>query len=180
MILPFPFLFFLGSLESLEELYLNDNQFLQHIPFELALCRKLGLMSVEGCPLSSVPVEYAEAGPSGVMRFLRTQGPYRRWNQVIGPAVYSQLCVHQLHILCLAFALNFSIPSLNLLQLCWTSFHLFVLHYAWFFFFFFQHSEVFYSFTSVRAQIDAYQALQSWLTTQSSHDGAMSSIKPWS
>ena len=41
----------IGSLENLESLYINDNPNLQALPFELALCSKLEIMSIENCPL---------------------------------------------------------------------------------------------------------------------------------
>ena len=66
----------LGNLQSLEELYLNDNP-LQVLPFELALCTKLALMSVEDCPLTQIPPLAVEGGPSTIMQYLRVQGPYR-------------------------------------------------------------------------------------------------------
>ena len=37
------------------------------LPFELALCRKLSLMSIDGCPLGAMPVQVVEGGPSGVI-----------------------------------------------------------------------------------------------------------------
>ena len=60
-------LFFTGTLESLEELYLNDNPNLQMLPFELALCRKLALMSIEGCPLGRLPPQVVDGGPSAII-----------------------------------------------------------------------------------------------------------------
>lgn len=65
-----------GRLECLEELYLNDNP-LQELPFELALCIKLQLMSVEGCPLGMIPQAAVEGGPSTIMQYLKVHGPYR-------------------------------------------------------------------------------------------------------
>lgn len=65
-----------GNLQNLEELYLNDNP-LQVLPFELALCTKLALMSVEDCPLPQIPPICVEGGPSAIMQYLRVQGPYR-------------------------------------------------------------------------------------------------------
>ena len=56
-----------GTLESLEELYLNDNPCLQMLPFELALCRRLSLMSIDGCPLGAMPPQVVDGGPSGII-----------------------------------------------------------------------------------------------------------------
>jgi len=63
-------------LANLKELYLNNNP-LQALPFELALCTKLALMSVEGCPLNEIPTLAVQGGPSMIMQYLRVQGPYR-------------------------------------------------------------------------------------------------------
>ena len=57
-----------GTLENLEELYLNDNPNLQSLPYELALCRSLALMSVEGCPLSRLPLHVVDGGPSAIIQ----------------------------------------------------------------------------------------------------------------
>lgn len=70
----------IGSLSKLEELYMNDNGDLQALPFELALCQNLQLMSVEGCPLSRMPAQAVEGGPSTIMQYLRFHGPYRHMN----------------------------------------------------------------------------------------------------
>jgi len=67
----------IGSLESLESLYVNDNPNLHALPFELALCSNLQIMSIENCPLSQIPVEIVSGGPSLVIQFLKMQGPYR-------------------------------------------------------------------------------------------------------
>lgn len=66
-----------GSLESLESLYLNDNMNLQTLPFELALCANLQIMSIENCPLSEIPPEIVTGGPSFVIQFLKMRGPFR-------------------------------------------------------------------------------------------------------
>jgi len=58
----------IGSLENLEELYINDNPNLQNLPYELALCKKLALMSVEGCPLGRLPLHVVEGGPSAIIQ----------------------------------------------------------------------------------------------------------------
>jgi len=58
----------IGSLENLEELYINDNPNLQNLPYELALCKKLALMSVEGCPLGRLPLHAVEGGPSAIIQ----------------------------------------------------------------------------------------------------------------
>ena len=57
-------------MESLEQLYLNDNDNLQVLPYELALCSSLQIMSIENCPLSSFPVEVVAGGPSLVIQVL--------------------------------------------------------------------------------------------------------------
>ena len=77
--LSFPpsFLSILGTLENLEELYLNDNPNLHSLPFELALCSKLSIMSIENCPLSHLPPQIVAGGPSFIIQFLKMQGPYR-------------------------------------------------------------------------------------------------------
>ena len=59
---------FLGTLENLEELYLNDNPNLQSLPYELALCKRLALMSVEGCPLGRLPPHVVDGGPSAIIQ----------------------------------------------------------------------------------------------------------------
>lgn len=66
-----------GTLENLEELYLNDNPNLHGLPFELALCSKLSIMSIENCPLSQLPPQIVAGGPSFIIQFLKMQGPYR-------------------------------------------------------------------------------------------------------
>ncbi|MGH0129272.1 UNVERIFIED_CONTAM: hypothetical protein FKN15_051375 [Acipenser sinensis] len=67
----------IGTLENLEELYLNDNPNLHSLPFELALCSKLSIMSIENCPLSHLPPQIVAGGPSFIIQFLKMQGPYR-------------------------------------------------------------------------------------------------------
>lgn len=67
----------IGTLENLETLYINDNPALNNLPFELALCSKLQIMSIENCPLSQIPAEIVAAGPSLVIHYLKMQGPYR-------------------------------------------------------------------------------------------------------
>lgn len=57
-----------GTLENLESLYLNDNPNLQSLPFELALCSNLQIMSIENCPLSQIPAEIVSGGPSLVIQ----------------------------------------------------------------------------------------------------------------
>lgn len=52
----------IGTLENLEELYLNDNPNLHSLPFELALCSKLSIMSIENCPLSHLPPQIVAGG----------------------------------------------------------------------------------------------------------------------
>lgn len=66
-----------GTLENLEDLYLNDNPNLHSLPFELALCSKLSIMSIENCPLSHLPPQIVAGGPSFIIQFLKMQGPYR-------------------------------------------------------------------------------------------------------
>ena len=58
----------IGTLENLKELYLNDNPNLQSLPYELALCKRLELMSVEGCPLNRLPQLVVEGGPSAIIQ----------------------------------------------------------------------------------------------------------------
>ncbi|MEQ2214490.1 hypothetical protein XENOCAPTIV_009496, partial [Xenoophorus captivus] len=67
----------IGTLENLEELYLNDNPNLHSLPFELALCSKLCIMSIENCPLTHLPAQIVAGGPSFIIQFLKMQGPYR-------------------------------------------------------------------------------------------------------
>ena len=55
-------------MESLEQLYLNDNDNLQMLPYELALCNALQIMSIENCPLGSFPAEVVARGPSIVIQ----------------------------------------------------------------------------------------------------------------
>lgn len=67
----------IGTLENLESLYINDNPSLHNLPFELALCSNLQIMSIENCPLSQIPAEIVGGGPSLVIQYLKMQGPYR-------------------------------------------------------------------------------------------------------
>ena len=64
----------IGALESLESLYINDNQELHALPYELALCYNLQIMSIENCPLSQLPPEIVARGPSLVIQV--THIPY--------------------------------------------------------------------------------------------------------
>jgi leucine-rich repeat protein SHOC2 len=66
-----------GTLEKLETLYINDNTTLQSLPFELALCSNLQIMSIENCPLNEIPAELVSGGPSLVIQYLKMRGPYR-------------------------------------------------------------------------------------------------------
>ncbi|KAK2145836.1 hypothetical protein LSH36_654g01023 [Paralvinella palmiformis] len=66
----------IGTLEKLETLYINDNANLHNLPYELALCSKLQIMSIENCPLSMIPSEIVAHGPSLVIQYLKVQGPY--------------------------------------------------------------------------------------------------------
>ena len=59
-----------GKMESLEQLYLNDNDSLQVLPYELALCSALQIMSIENCPLNSIPAEVVAGGPSLVIQVI--------------------------------------------------------------------------------------------------------------
>ena len=59
---------FTGALESLESLYINDNAELHSLPYELALCYSLQIMSIENCPLSQLPPEIVARGPSLVIQ----------------------------------------------------------------------------------------------------------------
>lgn len=58
----------LGHLEQLKSLYLNDNPNLHSLPFELALCASLEIMSIERCPLTQIPTDIIEGGPSLVIQ----------------------------------------------------------------------------------------------------------------
>lgn len=58
----------IGTLENLENLYINDNLNLHSLPFELALCTNLQIMSIENCPLSHIPPEVVAGGPSLVIQ----------------------------------------------------------------------------------------------------------------
>lgn len=60
----------LGSLENLESLYINDNPNLHNLPYELALCSNLQIMSIENCPLSQIPQEIVAEGPSLVIQVI--------------------------------------------------------------------------------------------------------------
>ena len=57
-----------GALQNLETLYINDNQDLHNLPYELALCYNLQIMSIENCPLSKLPPEIVARGPSLVIQ----------------------------------------------------------------------------------------------------------------
>ena len=57
-----------GTLANLEQLYINDNPNLNNLPFELALCSNLQIMSIENCPLSQIPTEIVFGGPSLVIQ----------------------------------------------------------------------------------------------------------------
>ena len=57
-----------GTLESLESLYVNDNANLHNLPLELALCSSLQIMSIENCPLSQIPQEIVTGGPSLIIQ----------------------------------------------------------------------------------------------------------------
>ena len=59
---------FSGALQNLETLYINDNQDLHNLPYELALCYNLQIMSIENCPLSKLPPEIVARGPSLVIQ----------------------------------------------------------------------------------------------------------------
>ena len=62
------FLIFLGTLENLESLYINDNPELHSLPYDLAYCGNLQIMSIENCPLSQIPAEIVARGPSLVIQ----------------------------------------------------------------------------------------------------------------
>lgn len=70
-------LYLTGNLSNLESLYLNENANLQALPFELALCTKLSIMSIDNCSLSSIQADIVSGGPSRVIQYLRMAGPYR-------------------------------------------------------------------------------------------------------
>ena len=57
-----------GTLEKLDALYINDNLQLNRLPFELALCANLQIMSIENCPLADIPAEIVKGGPSLVIQ----------------------------------------------------------------------------------------------------------------
>ncbi len=61
----------IGQLEKLEQLYINDNPNLDVLPYELALCTNLQIMSIENCPLRSLPQEIVAGGPSLVIQVWR-------------------------------------------------------------------------------------------------------------
>ena len=58
----------IGQLEKLEQLYINDNPNLDVLPYELALCTNLQIMSIENCPLRILPQEIVAGGPSLVIQ----------------------------------------------------------------------------------------------------------------
>lgn len=60
--------FMTGNMQSLESLYINDNPYLDNLPYELALCAGLQIMSIENCPLSQIPAEIVAGGPSIVIQ----------------------------------------------------------------------------------------------------------------
>lgn len=66
----------IGTLENLENLYINDNLNLHNLPFELALCTNLQIMSIENCPLSHIPPEVVSGGPSLVIQVLYLLSTY--------------------------------------------------------------------------------------------------------
>lgn len=72
----FIFIYFVGKLSNLETLFLNDNYNLHDLPSELAMCRKLQIMSIENCPLSKIPNEVVSLGPTLVMQYLSLQNSY--------------------------------------------------------------------------------------------------------
>ena len=55
-------------MENLESLYINDNPELHSLPYELAYCSNLQIMSIENCPLSQIPAEIVARGPSLVIQ----------------------------------------------------------------------------------------------------------------
>jgi leucine-rich repeat protein SHOC2 len=61
----------IGQLEKLEQLYINDNPSLDSLPYELALCTNLQIMSIENCPLRIIPPEIVAGGPSLVIQVSR-------------------------------------------------------------------------------------------------------------
>lgn len=60
----------IANLENLESLYINDNPLIK-LPFGLALCQNLAIMSIENCPLSSIPQEVVAGGPSLIIQYLK-------------------------------------------------------------------------------------------------------------
>ena len=89
-----------GTLENLEELYLNDNPNLHSLPFELALCSKLSIMSIENCPLSHLPPQIVAGGPSFIIQFLKMQGPYRAMVWAKSSSIPVPLIPKTLQLLC--------------------------------------------------------------------------------
>lgn len=59
---------FVGTLEKLETLLINDNTSLHNLPYELALCCNLQIMGIENCPLSQIPADIVNGGPSLVIQ----------------------------------------------------------------------------------------------------------------
>jgi len=80
-----------GTLESLESLYVNDNANLHNLPLELALCSSLQIMSIENCPLSQIPQEIVSGGPSLVIQVSQSQ------SVVPVSLTHSFYCRHSLH-----------------------------------------------------------------------------------
>ena len=62
------YLLLVGTLENLEQLYLNDNLNLHTLPYELVLCQSLQIMNIDNCPLTSIPQEIVAGGPSIVIQ----------------------------------------------------------------------------------------------------------------
>ena len=73
----------IGNLESLESLYINDNPNLHNLPFELALCSNLQIMSIENCPLTQIPPEIVGGGPSLVIQVSSTLSLYTNHSAVV-------------------------------------------------------------------------------------------------
>ena len=67
----------------LESLYINDNPCLHNLPFELALCSSLQIMSIENCPLSQIPTEIVAGGPSLVIQVRKKENNILDFRKIV-------------------------------------------------------------------------------------------------